>query len=62
LDEPSNHLDMKTKDIIKDAFEGFWWDLILVSHDRDFLDGLATKSFLNLKTKVIEHFEDITGF
>jgi ATP-binding cassette subfamily F protein 3 len=48
LDEPSNHLDMKTKDIIKDALRDFDGTLILVSHDRDFLDGLATK-VLNLK-------------
>jgi ATP-binding cassette subfamily F protein 3 len=45
LDEPSNHLDMKTKDIIKDALRDFDGTLILVSHDRDFLDGLATKVF-----------------
>jgi ATP-binding cassette subfamily F protein 3 len=38
LDEPSNHLDMKTKDIIKDALRDFDGTLILVSHDRDFLD------------------------
>jgi ATPase subunit of ABC transporter with duplicated ATPase domains len=48
LDEPSNHLDMKTKDIIKDALRDFDGTLILVSHDRDFLDGLATK-VLNLE-------------
>ncbi|MBP6091500.1 MAG: ABC-F family ATP-binding cassette domain-containing protein, partial [Crocinitomicaceae bacterium] len=45
LDEPTNHLDMKTKDIIKDALKAFDGTLILVSHDRDFLDGLATKVF-----------------
>jgi ATP-binding cassette subfamily F protein 3 len=50
LDEPSNHLDMKTKDIIKDALRDFDGTLILVSHDRDFLDGLATK-VLNSETK-----------
>jgi ATP-binding cassette subfamily F protein 3 len=44
LDEPSNHLDMKTKDIIKDALRDFDGTLILVSHD-SFLDGLATKVF-----------------
>ncbi|GIZ08128.1 ABC-F family ATP-binding cassette domain-containing protein [Flavobacterium sp. UMI-01] len=62
LDEPSNHLDMKTKDIIKDALRDFDGTLILVSHDRDFLDGLATKVFEFKNKRVIEHFEDITGF
>ena len=62
LDEPSNHLDMKTKDIIKDALRDFDGTLILVSHDRDFLDGLATKVFECGNKRVKEHFEDITGF
>ena len=62
LDEPSNHLDMKTKDIIKDALRDFDGTLILVSHDRDFLDGLATKVFEFGNKRVKEHFEDISGF
>lgn len=62
LDEPSNHLDMKTKDIIKDALREFDGTLILVSHDRDFLDGLATKVFEFGNKRVKEHFEDIAGF
>jgi ATP-binding cassette subfamily F protein 3 len=62
LDEPSNHLDMKTKDIIKDALKDFDGTLILVSHDRDFLDGLATKVFEFGNKRVVEHFEDIAGF
>ncbi|WP_396181291.1 ABC-F family ATP-binding cassette domain-containing protein [Flavobacterium sp.] len=62
LDEPTNHLDMKTKDIIKDALRDFDGTLILVSHDRDFLDGLATKVFEFGNTRVKEHFEDIKGF
>ena len=62
LDEPSNHLDMKTKDIIKDALRDFDGTLILVSHDRDFLDGLATKVFEFGHKRVKEHFEDIAGF
>ena len=62
LDEPSNHLDMKTKDIIKDALRDFDGTLILVSHDRDFLDGLATKVFEFGNKRVVEHFEDIKGF
>ncbi|WP_299781623.1 ABC-F family ATP-binding cassette domain-containing protein [uncultured Formosa sp.] len=62
LDEPTNHLDMKTKDIIKDALKDFDGTLVLVSHDRDFLDGLATKVFEFGDKRVKEHFEDITGF
>lgn len=62
LDEPTNHLDMKTKDIIKDALQDFDGTLILVSHDRDFLDGLAQKVFEFGNKRVKEHFEDIKGF
>lgn len=62
LDEPTNHLDMKTKDIIKDALNDFDGTLILVSHDRDFLDGLAQKVFEFGNKRVKEHFEDIKGF
>jgi len=62
LDEPTNHLDMKTKDIIKDALKAFDGTLILVSHDRDFLDGLVTKVFEFGDKRVKEHFEDIKGF
>ena len=62
LDEPTNHLDMRTKDIIKDALKAFDGTLILVSHDRDFLDGLAEKVFEFGNQRVKEHFEDIKGF
>ncbi len=62
LDEPTNHLDMKTKDIIKDALRDFDGTLILVSHDRDFLDGLANKVFEFGNQRVKEHFEDVTSF
>ncbi|WP_129714806.1 ABC-F family ATP-binding cassette domain-containing protein [Pedobacter sp. SYP-B3415] len=62
LDEPTNHLDMKTKDIIKDALKDFDGTLILVSHDRDFLDGLVTKVFEFGNKRVREHFTDIKGF
>jgi len=62
LDEPTNHLDMKTKDIIKDALKAFDGTLILVSHDRDFLDGLVTKVFEFGNKRVKEHFEGIKGF
>ena len=62
LDEPTNHLDMKTKDIIKDALRDFDGTLIIVSHDRDFLDGLVEKVFEFGQKRVKEHFEDIKGF
>jgi ATP-binding cassette subfamily F protein 3 len=62
LDEPTNHLDMKTKDIIKDALKDFDGTLILVSHDRDFLDGLAEKVFEFGNQRIKEYFEDIQGF
>lgn len=62
LDEPTNHLDIKTKDILKDALRAFDGTLILVSHDRDFLDGLATKVLEFGNKRIKEHFEDINGF
>jgi ATP-binding cassette subfamily F protein 3 len=62
LDEPTNHLDMKTKDILKQALVDFDGTLIVVSHDRDFLDGLVRKVYEFGKGKVTEHLEDIYGF
>lgn len=62
LDEPTNHLDMKTKDILKSALQDYDGTLILVSHDRDFLDGLVQKVYEFGNKKVIEHLEDIKGF
>ena len=62
LDEPTNHLDLRTKDILKDALNAFEGTIILISHDRDFLDGLATKVFEFGNKRVLEHFEDINGF
>ena len=62
LDEPTNHLDMKTKDILKQALVDFDGTLIVVSHDRDFLDGLVTKVYEFGNQKVTEHLEDIYGF
>lgn len=62
LDEPTNHLDMKTKDILKDALLAFDGTLIIVSHDRDFLNGLVTKVFEFGNKRVKEHLEDINGF
>lgn len=62
LDEPTNHLDMRTKDVLKQALLDFDGTLIVVSHDRDFLDGLVTKVYEFGGGKVTEHLEDIYGF
>src|SRR5574344_2172756 len=62
LDEPTNHLDMKTKDILKQALADFDGTLIVVSHDRDFLDGLVTKVYEFGNKKVTEHQEGIYDF
>lgn len=62
LDEPTNHLDLKTKDILKSALLDFEGTVIVVSHDRDFLNGLVTKVYEFGGGKVTEHLEDINGF
>ncbi len=62
LDEPTNHLDLKTKDILKSALKDFDGTLIVVSHDRDFLDGLVTKVYEFGNKKVTEHLEGIYDF
>ena len=62
LDEPTNHLDMKTKDVLKQALKDFDGTLIVVSHDRDFLDGLVQKVYEFGNQRVTEHLEDIYGF
>ena len=62
LDEPTNHLDVKTKDILKQALMDFDGTLIVVSHDRDFLDGLVTKVYEFGNKKVTEHLEGIYEF
>lgn len=62
LDEPTNHLDLRTKDILKQALKDFEGTVILISHDRDFLDGLADKVFEFGNKRIVEHFEDINGF
>ncbi len=62
LDEPTNHLDLRTKDILKQALKDFEGTIILISHDRDFLMGLAEKVFEFGNQSVKEHFEDINGF
>lgn len=62
LDEPTNHLDLKSKDVLKEALKAFDGTLILVSHDRDFLQGLSNKVFEFKDKRVIEHFETIDAF
>lgn len=62
LDEPTNHLDMKTKDILKQALLDFDGTLIVVSHDRDFLDGLVSKVYEFGNQKVTEYLEGIYEF
>lgn len=62
LDEPTNHLDMKTKNILKQALLDFDGTLIVVSHDRDFLDGLVSKVYEFGNQKVTEHLEGIYEF
>ncbi len=62
LDEPTNHLDLKTKDILKQALQDFDGTLILVSHDRDFLDGLVTKVYEFGHKQVREHLCGINEF
>ena len=62
LDEPTNHLDMQSKDILKNALIQYEGTLILVSHDRDFLQGLTNKVFEFKDTKIREYIGDIYDF
>lgn len=62
LDEPTNHLDIRTKEILKQALLAFDGTLIVVSHDRDFLDGLVTKVYEFGNGQIKEHLETIQGF
>ncbi|MBE6286797.1 MAG: ABC-F family ATP-binding cassette domain-containing protein [Mediterranea massiliensis] len=62
LDEPTNHLDLRTKDILKDALKAFDGTLILVSHDRDFLDGLVDRIYEFGNKRVTMHLEGIREF
>ncbi|MFZ4412294.1 MAG: ABC-F family ATP-binding cassette domain-containing protein [Bacteroidales bacterium] len=62
LDEPTNHLDIRTKEILKNALKDFDGTLILVSHDRDFLDGLVEKVFEFGNKTIKEHMGDIQSF
>lgn len=62
LDEPTNHLDMQSKDVLKDAIKAFDGTAIIVSHDREFLDGLVTKVYEFGGGKVREHLGGIYDF
>ncbi len=62
LDEPTNHLDLRSKDILKQALRDFDGTVIVVSHDRDFLDGLVTKVYEFADGRVREHLCGINGF
>ena len=62
LDEPTNHLDMKSKDVLKQAIKDFNGTAIIVSHDRDFLDGLVEKVYEFGNGKVKEHLGGIYDF
>ncbi|MBP5521560.1 MAG: ABC-F family ATP-binding cassette domain-containing protein, partial [Bacteroidales bacterium] len=62
LDEPTNHMDIKSKDILKQALKSFDGTLIVVSHDRDFLDGLVDKLYEFRDGKVREHLGGVAEF
>lgn len=62
LDEPTNHLDLKTKEVLKEALAAFDGSLIIVSHDRDFLDGLTSKIYEFSHGRVVEHLDGVYGF
>ncbi|MEI6885924.1 MAG: ABC-F family ATP-binding cassette domain-containing protein [Bacteroidota bacterium] len=62
LDEPTNHLDLRTKDILKNALKDYDGTLILVSHDRDFLDGIVSKVYEFGGKRIREHLGDIHSF
>lgn len=62
LDEPTNHMDIKSKDILKSALKSFDGTLIVVSHDRDFLDGLVDKMYEFKDGRVKEHLGSVSDF
>src|SRR5690606_14410927 len=62
LDEPTNHLDIRSKDILKDSLKNYDGSMIIISHDRDFLQGLTSKVFEFSGGKVKEHIGDIYDF
>lgn len=62
LDEPTNHMDVKSKDILKQALKSFDGTIVVVSHDRDFLDGLVDKMYEFRDGHVTEHLGNVTDF
>ena len=62
LDEPTNHMDVKSKDILKQALKSFDGTIVVVSHDRDFLDGLVDKMYEFRDGHVTEHLGSVTDF
>lgn len=62
LDEPTNHLDMRSKDVLKDAIKAFNGTVVVVSHDREFLDGLVDKVYEFANHKIKEHIGGIYDF
>ena len=62
LDEPTNHMDIRSKDVLKQALKSYDGSLLIVSHDRDFLDGLVDKFYEFSDGKVKEHLETVQQF
>jgi len=62
LDEPTNHMDIKSKDVLKQAMKAYNGTIVIVSHDRDFLDGLVDKVYEFRDKKVLEHIGGIRDF
>ena len=62
LDEPTNHMDIRSKDILKQALQAYDGTIIVVSHDRDFLNGLVDKVYEFIDGKVKEHLGGVDDF
>ena len=62
MDEPTNHLDMVSKQVLKDALKGYDGSLLVISHDRDFLDGLTDDTFVLHNGKIKHHLGDVSSF